>query len=229
VQVSKSSTTIPTACDAGPETESGCGCESVAAGFDGASPGYRRDLWIVIALNAIMFAIEIIAGQLAGSMALQADALDFLGDTLTYGVTLAVLGMNLRVRATAALAKGLSLCVMGIYVLAASIWRTFVDGTPEAVTMGLVGTAALAVNVAAALLLLRYRDGDANVRSVWLCSRNDAIGNIAVVAAAGLVAITNTKWADLGVAAIMASLFLASSFRIIGQARSELRMIKAAA
>jgi len=186
-------------------------------------------LWIVIALNAIMFAIEIIAGQLAGSMALQADALDFLGDTLTYGVTLAVLGMNLRVRATAALAKGLSLCVMGIYVLAASIWRTFVDGTPEAVTMGLVGTAALAVNVAAALLLLRYRDGDANVRSVWLCSRNDAIGNIAVVAAAGLVAITNTKWADLGVAAIMASLFLASSFRIIGQARSELRMIKAAA
>jgi cation diffusion facilitator family transporter len=218
----------PTTCSSTAE-KSGCGCEGVAAAFDGASPAYKRVLWIVIALNAAMFAVEIVAGQLAGSMALQADALDFLGDSLTYGITLAVLGMSLRVRAGAAMVKGVSLTAMGVYVLGASLWRTFVDGTPEAVTMGVIGAAALAVNVTAALLLLRYRDGDANVRSVWLCSRNDAIGNVAVLVAAGVVAVTNTKWADLAVAAIMASLFLSSSFRIIAQASRELRDAKATA
>ncbi|MBP7703702.1 MAG: cation transporter [Caulobacter sp.] len=223
-----SSTASPTTCSSAANA-GGCGCEGVAAAFDGASPAYKRVLWIVIALNATMFGVEIVGGQLAGSMALQADALDFLGDSLTYGITLAVLGMSLRVRASAAMAKGVSLSVMGVYVLVASLWRTFVDGTPEPVTMGVIGAAALAVNITSALLLLRYRDGDANVRSVWLCSRNDAIGNVAVLIAAGIVALTGTKWADLGVAAIMAALFLSSSFRIIGQAGRELRDAKAAA
>ncbi len=223
-----SSTTASTACSS-TANAGGCGCEGVAAAFDGASPAYKRVLWIVIALNATMFGVEIVGGQLAGSMALQADALDFLGDSLTYGITLAVLGMSLRVRASAAMAKGVSLSVMGVYVLIASLWRTFVDGAPEAVTMGVIGAAALAVNITSALLLLRYRDGDANVQSVWLCSRNDAIGNVTVLIAAGIVALTGTKWADLGVAAIMAALFLTSSFRIIAQASRELRDAKASA
>ncbi len=222
-----SSAMIPTTCDATPRAGD-CGCSDVASAFDGASPAYKRVLWIVIALNAAMFLVEIVAGQVAGSMALQADALDFLADSLTYGITLAVLGMSLRMRAGAALAKGISLSVMGAYVLGASLWRTFLEGTPEAIAMGAVGAAALAVNVIAALLLLRYRDGDANVRSVWLCSRNDAIGNVAVLAAAGIVAVTGTKWADLGVAAIMAGLFLTSSMRIIRQAMAELKTTRAA-
>ena len=198
-----------------------CGCEAVPQTFDGASPAFRRVLWIVIALNAAMFVIEVAAGHLAGSMALQADALDFAGDTLTYAMTLLVIGRSLRTRATAALLKGASLALMGLYVLGASVWRAFMDGAPEPVTMGVVGAMALAVNVTAALLLLRYREGDANVRSVWLCSRNDAIGNVAVLVAAGLVAVTGAKWADLVVAVIMSGLFLTSSLRILRQARVE--------
>lgn len=205
------------------ETQSGaCGCDGVAASFEGASVAYRRILWLIIALNAAMFVVEMVAGQLASSVALQADALDFAGDTATYAITLLVIGSSLRVRASAAMFKGVTLGLMGLYVLGASVWRTFVEGAPEALTMGVVGLAALAVNVTAALLLLRYREGDANVRSVWLCSRNDALGNIAVLAAAGLVALTGTKWADIGVALIMAALFTNSAIKIIRQARGEL-------
>lgn len=210
-------------CSTASAPSGGCGCEAAARSFEGASAGFRRVLWIVVALNAAMFVIELIAGQLAGSMALQADALDFAGDTATYGITLLVLGRSDRVRANAALFKGFSLVAMALYVLAASAWRTFIVGAPEAITMGVVGAMALAVNVAAALLLLRYREGDANVRSVWLCSRNDALGNLAVLGAAGLTALTQTRWADLGVAVLMASLFLTSAVQIIRQARQELR------
>lgn len=209
------------------EQEHGCGCEGVAAGFEGASPRYQRILWLIIAMNAAMFIVEIVAGQIAQSVALQADALDFLADTVTYALTILVIGQSLRVRASAALFKGISLAVMGLFVLGAAAWRTFVEGTPEPVTMGAVGLAALAVNVTAALLLLRYRDGDANVRSVWLCSRNDALGNVAVLAAAGVVAVTGTKWADIAVATIMAALFTNSAIKIIRQARSELRSANA--
>ena len=223
-----SSTTLPVPpqSDACGAATSSCGCEAVAKSFDGASPAYKRALWVVIGLNGGMFLTEVIAGQLSGSMALQADALDFIGDTLTYGITLAVIGMSLRVRASAALFKGLSLAAMGSYVLIAAIWRTFVAGTPEALTMGVIGFLALMANVASALILLRFRDGDANVQSVWLCSRNDAIGNLAVLAAAGVVAWTGTKWADLGVAAIMAGLFLTSAVRIIRSARAELASVR---
>ena len=190
--------------------------------FDGTSRRFRTILWVVVALNAAMFAVEATAGQLAGSMALQADALDFAGDSATYAITLWAIGRPLRWRASAALAKGLSLGLMGLYVIGASAWRTFVSDTPEPVTMGVVGALALAVNVGAALLLYRYRNGDANVQSVWQCSRNDAIGNLAVLAAAGVVALTGTKWADLAVAAVMAGLFLQSSVLIVRRARGEL-------
>ena len=191
--------------------------------MDNTTPAYRRVLWIVIGLNLGMFAVEMFAGLKGQSLALQADALDFLGDGLTYGLSLAVLGMAVRVRATAALIKGLSLALLAAWVLGSAIWRAFMVGEPSPLVMGSVGMLALATNAASALLLLRYREGDANVRSVWLCSRNDAIGNVAVLAAAGLVATTGAAWPDLAVAAGMASLFLASSVGIVRQARGELR------
>ena len=200
----------------------GCGCSGGAV-FDGLSAAYRRILWVVIAINAAMFVVEMAAGQLAGSQALKADALDFLGDTLTYAITLFVIGRPLRLRASAAMAKGISLAAMGVWVLATTIYQTFVLGIPDEVVMGAVGIAACIANVTCALLLLRYRNGDANVRSVWLCSRNDAIGNLAVVAAAGGVMIVGSAWPDLVVAALMAGLFLSSSVGIIRQAAGELR------
>jgi Co/Zn/Cd efflux system component len=163
------------------------------------------------------------AGQLAGSQALQADALDFFGDAVTYGISLAVIGASLRVRATAALAKGLSLFLMGLWVLGSTIYTIFVLGVPQAQIMGAVGFLALAANLASVMLLVRYKDGDANVRSVWLCSRNDAIGNVAVMGAALAVWGTASGWPDVLVAAAMAGLFLTSAFQIVRQAMREWR------
>lgn len=189
--------------------------------FDGMSADYKRRLWAVIAINAAMFVVEMTAGRLSQSQALQADALDFFGDALTYGISLAVIGASMKVRATAALAKGISLAAMGLWVFGSTVWQVFVAGVPQAEVMGLVGFLALVANVASVLLLMAYKDGDANVRSVWLCSRNDAIGNVAVMAAALGVWGTATGWPDLIVAAIMAGLFLSSSFQIVRQALAE--------
>lgn len=193
------------------------------AAFDGVSDSYRRRLIAVIAINAVMFVVEIVAGQLSGSQALKADALDFLADSLTYGASLVVIGMALRVRATVALVKGLSLLAMGLWVLGSTIHKVFFVAVPEAEVMGLVAVLALAANVISVLLLMSYRDGDANVRSVWLCSRNDAIGNVAVMVAALGVWGTATGWPDLIVAGIMATLFLNSAVKILIQSRAELR------
>jgi Co/Zn/Cd efflux system component len=190
--------------------------------FDGLSAGYRRRLLAVIVLNAGMFAVEIAAGHLAGSRALQADALDFFADAMTYGLSLAVIGSSLSIRASAALVKGASLLLMGLWVLGSTLYYMFIGGVPSAQVMGVVGFAALAVNVASVLILVAYKDGDANVRSVWLCSRNDAIGNLAVMAAAVGVWGTATGWPDLMVAAIMAALFLNSAAQILVQAWREL-------
>lgn len=198
-------------------------CCSHEPAFDGMSTGFRRALWVVIALNAGMFVVEMGAGALAGSRALQADALDFLGDTATYAISLAVIGRSLRVRSTAALFKGVSLAAMGIWVFAATAYQVFVLGVPRAEVMGIVGFLALAANLASVLVLMRYREGDANVRSVWLCSRNDAIGNVAVMGAAAGVFVTQTAWPDLIVAAMMAGLFLWSSLQIVRQALAERR------
>lgn len=199
------------------------GCSHHAPKFDGASRGFRRALWAVIAINAAMFVVEMTAGSLAGSQALKADALDFLGDSATYGISLFVLGMSLRVRATAALVKGASLAVMGLWVFGTTVWQVLVPGVPDAPVMGAVGMLALLANLTSVVILLRYKDGDANVRSVWLCSRNDAIGNVAVLAAAGGVVLTGTAWPDLAVAGLMAGLFLWSSTQIIVQALAERR------
>ncbi|MEQ8664881.1 MAG: cation transporter [Rhodospirillales bacterium] len=198
------------------------GCCGSDAKFDGASSAFRRALWAVIAINGLMFAVEISAGAFAGSKALQADALDFLGDTATYALSLYVIGMSIRARARAALFKGLSLAAMGTWVLGSSIYQIFVIGVPKAEVMGVVGFLALAANMASVVILMRFRDGDANVRSVWLCSRNDAIGNIAVMLAAAGVWATGTGWPDLIVAALMAALFSWSAIQIIRQARQEM-------
>ena len=200
-----------------------CGCHGTPV-FDGMDKRYKSILWLVIGINAAMFLIEIFAGYLARSQALQADALDFLGDTLTYGLSLAVIGASLRLRATAALFKGVSLSLMGLWVLGSTLWAVLVLGTPRAGIMGGVGLLALAANLTSVMLLMRYKDGDANVRSVWLCSRNDAIGNAIVMVAALGVWGTASAWPDLVVAAIMAGLFLNSSFLILRQAYGEYRL-----
>jgi Co/Zn/Cd efflux system component len=191
--------------------------------FDGLSADYKRRLWLVIAINASMFLVEMGAGTLAGSQALQADALDFLGDSLTYGLSLAVIGAALPVRAWAAFAKGVSLTLMGLWVFGSTAYHVLALGVPRAEVMGVIGILALAANVGSVFLLMRYKDGDANVRSVWLCSRNDAIGNVAVMMAALAVWGTATKWPDLIVASIIASLFVYSSMQILRQSLRELR------
>jgi Co/Zn/Cd efflux system component len=174
-------------------------------------------------MNAAMFAVEIGAGAAAQSKALQADALDFLGDAMTYSLSLVVIGMSIGVRSGAALFKGITLGAMGIWVLGTTIHQIVLQPDPEPLIMGTVGTLALAVNLSAALLLFRFRSGDANVRSVWLCSRNDAVGNVAVVLAASGVWASATPWPDLIVAALMAGLFLHSAVGIIRQALAERR------
>lgn len=200
----------------------GCGC-SDSVKFDGTDARYKYVLWTVIALNAAMFAVETSGGLLAGSHALQADALDFLGDTLTYAMSLAVIGLSLRMRAAAAMVKGVSLAIMGLWVFSSTVWHTFMLGVPRAEMMGAIGFLALTANVASVLLLSNYKEGDANVRSVWLCSRNDAIGNVAVVFAALGVWGTATGWPDIIVAAGLALLFLQSATKILRQALQERR------
>ncbi|WP_019906216.1 cation transporter [Methylobacterium sp. 77] len=203
--------------------EESCGCSGGVPVFDGVDPRYKRVLWFVIALNGAMFVTEMAAGQAAGSQALKADALDFLADTVTYGLSLAVIGASLRTRSMAALAKGVSLSLMALWVFGSTVYQTLVLGVPSAEWMGGIGLMALGANVASVLLLMRYKDGDANVRSVWLCSRNDAIGNIVVMGAALAVWGTKSAWPDLAVAALMAGIFLTSSVQILKQAWAEYR------
>jgi Co/Zn/Cd efflux system component len=189
------------------------------------SPAWRRTLWIALAVNAVMFAGEIVAGVAAGSASLQADALDFLGDTGTYAISLTVAGLGLGWRARAALLKGGGLLALGLWVIGSTVWHALAGTLPEAEVMGVVGVLALLANAAVALMLFRFRTGDANMRSVWICSRNDAIGNLAVLAAAAGVFGTGTGWPDLIVAAIMASLSISGGWQIVRQARGELRIL----
>ena len=189
------------------------------------SPAWRRALWIALAVNGTMFAGEIIAGVAAGSASMQADALDFLADTATYAISLGVAGLGLGWRARAAFAKGLGLLALGLWVIGSTVWHAYVGTLPEAEVMGVVGVLALAANAGVALMLYRYRTGDSNMRSVWICSRNDAIGNLAVIAAAIGVFGTGTGWPDLIVAAIMASLSISGGWQIVRHARGELRSL----
>jgi|TARA_R110000744_G_scaffold125730_7_gene231597 Co/Zn/Cd efflux system component len=199
---------------------SGSCCE--AREFDGMSPGFRRALIAVIIINAAMFVVEMLAGAAAQSQALKADALDFFADAATYGLSLWVIGKPPGWRANAALVKAGSLFVMGASILALALYRAIFVAQPVAELMGGIALLALVANVISVLILMRWRDGDANVRSVWLCSRNDAIGNIAVFVSAGIVWLTHSHWPDIIVAVGMAGLFLSSAFQILTQARREL-------
>src|SRR4051812_37711523 len=196
-------------------------CQSAPRLLD--SPAWRRALWIALAVNGGMFLLEIVAGVAAGSASLQADALDFLGDAANYAISLGVAGMVLAWRARATLLKEISLAVLGLWVIATTIWHAIHGTLPSAETMGVIGVLALVANAGVALMLYRYRTGDANMRSVWICSRNDAIGNVAVVLAALGVFGTGTGWPDVIVAAIMAGLGISGGWQIIRQASAELR------
>ncbi|EXS68332.1 cation transporter [Sphingobium sp. Ant17] len=186
-------------------------------------PRWRRAVWIALIINAIMFGVEIFAGVTAHSAALKADALDFLGDSANYAISLGVAGMALTWRARAAMLKGATLFALGAWVLGSTGYAAFAGTLPQAETMGIIGGLALAANVAVAFILYRFRSGEANMRSVWICSRNDAIGNVAVVAAAFGVFGTGSGWPDLIVAAILATLGISGGIQIMRQAGAELR------
>src|SRR5690606_6485004 len=189
-----------------------------------ALPGrYRQVLWAALLINGALFTVEIFAGVLAGSASLLADSLDFLGDTANYAISLWVLGLSLAVRAKASLLKALSMALFALVVLGGALWRIVAGGVPDAPTMGLVGTLALVANLVVAALLYVYREGDSNMRSVWLCTRNDALGNLAVLLAALGVFGTGSAWPDLAVATFMAVLALSAAWQVTSQARLELR------
>lgn len=189
----------------------------------GNDTAYRRVLWVALAVNALMFGVEVAAGLGAGSTALLADSLDFLGDAANYGVSLFVLGLALRWRARAALLKGASMAVFGLWVAGTALDRALAGTVPDAGVMGVVGALALAANLGVAALLFRHRDGDSNRRSVWICTRNDALGNLAVLAAALGVFGTGSLWPDVVVAVVMAALALWGATQVLRQAMGELR------
>jgi Co/Zn/Cd efflux system component len=184
---------------------------------------YRRVLWTVLGINAVMFLAEIGAGLASGSASLQADALDFLGDAANYAISLFVVGMALRYRASAALAKGVTMGAFGLWVIGMVIWHAAHGTLPSAFTMGAVGIAAFAANVTSFGLLWTYRNGDANMRSAWICTRNDVLGNLAVLLAALGVFGTGTGWPDVIVAAVMAGLALQGAFVVVRQSTMELK------
>ncbi len=184
---------------------------------------YRRILWIALLVNLAMFIVEIGAGLKAGSVSLLADSLDFLGDAANYAISLWVLGMALTWRARAAQFKALSMLLFGLAVLGAALWHWWQGEVPSAPTMGVVGTLALLANLGVAVLLYAYREGDSNMRSVWLCTRNDALGNLAVLAAALGVFGTGSAWPDLIVASIMAGLAITAAIQVLRQADGELK------
>jgi Co/Zn/Cd efflux system component len=201
---------------------SSCCDASCAAGQPG-DPRYRRILWIALIVNAVMFGVELFSGLIADSVSLLADAVDFFGDATNYGISLAVLALAPAWRSRTALLKGSTMGLYGIFVLGMAVWNAISGTVPEPLTMGLIGFLALLANALVAVLLFRYRGGDANMRSVWLCSRNDAIGNVAVMLAALGVFGTGTGWPDLAVAAVMGVLGVVAAKTVIGQAADELR------
>jgi len=196
-----------------------CGVETPAV----VTTAYRRALTAALAINATMFVVEMTAGLWGKSVALQADAVDFLGDSATYAITLMVLGMSVRWRAGSAILKGLSMGGFGLWVIGVSVYHLLAGSLPSAAIMGATGMLALIANLASAAILYRHRFGDSNMRSVWLCTRNDAIANLAVLAAASGVWASATGWPDLAVGAVMAALALTSSVAVLRQARGELR------
>lgn len=189
-------------------------------------PVYRRVLWLALVINVAMFAVEIVAGTAADSVALLADAVDFLGDAGNYAISLAVLSLAPVWRSRTALLKGISMAAYGVFVLGKVVWNLAQGVTPDAATMGVIAALALLANFTVAAMLYRFREGDADRRSVWLCTRNDVLGNLAVMLAALGVFGTGTAWPDLAVAIIMAMLGLSAARTVIAAARAELRLAR---
>jgi len=200
--------------------DNGCNIEKIL------TARYRKALWIALAINLAMFFVEMLGGFSSGSVSLMADAIDFFGDAANYGISLAALSMGLLWRARAAALKGLTMGGFGIFVLAKALWTFKTGATPEPFTMGAIGAIALVANTSVALMLFKFREGDANMRSVWLCSRNDAIGNVAVMLAAFGVFGSGSAWPDLLVAIIMAGLSLSAAAHILKRAFIELKATK---
>lgn len=207
---------------AGPKTSSGCGCREAVA-FDGASTAYKRVLGSVITVNLFGFAVVGIGSWMANSASLAANTLDFAADAATYALSLWAIGRSVEVRSNAALIKGASLGAMALAILAFEIWRTITAAEPDGGAISGLGLFGAAANLVAALLLVRYREGDANVRSVWLCTRNDLIQCLAVAGTGVAVSLTGSRWPDILVGVLLASVFLRSAWQITVQARSELR------
>lgn len=200
----------------------GCCAGSCASDKGAVSPRFRKALWVALVINALMFAVEIVGGLRSGSVSLLADAVDFAGDAANYGLSLAVLSMGLLWRARAALVKGLTMGAYGLFVIGKTAWAAMAGVPPEPYTMGAIGLLAFAANVTVAVMLYAFRDGDANMRSVWLCSRNDAIVNVAIVLAALGVLGSGTAWPDLAVASVIAVLALSAAASVVRQARGEI-------
>lgn len=198
-------------------------CCSSTPATPATDPRYRRVLWIALALNATMFVAELAASWSSGSVSLLADSIDFFGDAANYALSLAVLGMALSARSKAALFKAACMGGFGVFVLGKALWNLKTGVPPEPATMGVVGIVALLVNGSVAWMLYRFRTGDANMRSVWICSRNDALGNLAVMLAALGVLGTGSAWPDLLVAAVMGALALSGAFSVMTHARQELQ------
>lgn len=184
---------------------------------------YRKILWIILLLNAGMFMVEVIASWYSGSVSLLADAVDFFADAFNYAISLYVLDKALATRAKASLIKGGSMGLFGLLVIGNSVYQATIGAVPQAEVMGVIGLLALLVNISSAWMLYRFRKGDSNRESVWLCSRNDAIGNVLVMLAAVAVAFTQSHWPDIIVAFVIATLFLRSAWRIYRSAIAELK------
>ncbi len=202
------------------------GCAYCADDGRAADVRFRRVLWIALAVNVAMFVVEVVAGWIANSVSLEADALDFFGDAANYAITLMVFPLGALARTRAALVKAASMAAFALWVAGDTAHHLIAGLPPEPFVMGPVALAALTANMTVAVMLYRHRNGDSNRESVWLCSRNDAIGNIAVFAAAAGVFATGSPWPDILVAAIIVSLNLAAATKIVGQARAELAALK---
>lgn len=186
------------------------------------APGFRRALWVALWVNLAMFVVEGMASLSSGSVSLMADAIDFFGDSANYILSLTVLSMGMLWRGRAAMVKGLTMALFGVVVWGRALYVLEAGVTPEPMTMGLVGFVALLANVGVAIMLFRFRSGDSDMRSVWLCSRNDAIGNVAVMAAALGVFGTGTAWPDLAVAAVMGTLAITAGVSVVRHARNDI-------
>lgn len=197
-------------------------CPSIS-NTESIDPLFRKVLWFALIVNAGMFLVEIVASSAGDSVSLKADALDFFGDAANYAISLFVVGSSLAIRARASVIKAATMGVFGIYVIVSALYRAIYGSEPEPMLMGMIGSIALIANVAVALALFRYRTGDSNMRSVWLCSRNDAIGNLAVIIAAAGVFSSASRWPDLIVALIIASLAATSAWQIYVLARKEIK------